>query len=310
MNKVSVIIPTYNCKQYLNKALSSVVEQSHRDLEVIVIDDNSNDGSDELLQYWASVDSRIKVLNQPGLGASMARNIGIAQATGDYIAFLDADDFWLPNKIVDQLELHQFYPEIALSFTNYNHLTESYQEIIDCFGYWDKFQSETRRFLLLEQPLDFIIANNIIGTSTVMVKTDVLKQMKPFDSSFTYCEDWELWLRICEKHSVAALNSVKTGYLMRQGSQTQSHEKRLANLACIENILEKYQGYTHSQRPIRIAQARLLEGYADYHRELSQHLTAMKLQCRSMFAHPQPRKLRSILGDCKRSLLTLAPACR
>lgn len=97
MAKVSVVIPTYNCLDYLPKAIGSVLKQTHQDVELIVIDDNSNDGTST---YLASIDDdRIITLSTLGVGAPQARNLGIEQASGEYIAFLDADDFWFPEKL-------------------------------------------------------------------------------------------------------------------------------------------------------------------------------------------------------------------
>ncbi|MFA0521746.1 glycosyltransferase family 2 protein, partial [Vibrio sp. 10N.222.55.E8] len=109
MATVSVIIPTYNCLDYLPKAIGSVIKQTHQDIEIIIIDDNSNDGTST---YLASIDDeRIIKLSTLGVGAPQARNLGIEKASGEYIAFLDADDFWYPDKIERQLEFHQRYPD-------------------------------------------------------------------------------------------------------------------------------------------------------------------------------------------------------
>jgi succinoglycan biosynthesis protein ExoO len=98
--KISVIIPTYNVKEYVNKCLDSVLRQTHSDLEVIVIDDGSSDGTREILQGYAENDSRIVYLkNKENLGPSGTRNRGLEIATGDYIALLDSDDWWGEDRI-------------------------------------------------------------------------------------------------------------------------------------------------------------------------------------------------------------------
>ncbi|MEZ9417941.1 glycosyltransferase family 2 protein, partial [Vibrio sp. 10N.286.49.E1] len=92
MAKVSIVIPTYNCLDYFPKAIGSVLKQTHQDVELIIVDDNSNDGTST---YLASIhDERIVKLATLGVGAPQARNLGIEKATGEFIAFLDADDFW------------------------------------------------------------------------------------------------------------------------------------------------------------------------------------------------------------------------
>ena len=305
MAKVSVVIPTYNCLDYLPKAIGSVLKQTHQDVELIVIDDNSNDGTST---YLASIDDeRIITLSTLGVGAPQARNLGIAKATGKYIAFLDADDFWLPEKLEHQLEFHQRYPDLAMSFTNYEHLTEDYQVIVDCFSYWSQFQDQDELFINIENPLEFIIENNVIGTSTVMVRADVFSQTGSFNADIKYGEDWELWLRMSENHQIGALNSVQVGYLMRASSVTQTENLKLRNLQSIETILQHYQD--DSQRwnlpssSFKIAKARILEGYADYYRGLQINRLAISYSIRSLVLAPQKRTFRHLLGDFKSFLM-------
>ncbi|CAH7122120.1 Glycosyl transferase [Vibrio chagasii] len=301
MAKVSVVIPTYNCLDYLPKAIGSVLKQTHQDIELIIIDDNSNDGTST---YLASIqDHRIVKLSTLGVGAPQARNLGIEKAEGEFIAFLDADDFWFPEKIERQLEFHQRYPEMAMSFTNYEHLTEDYEVIVDCFSYWSQFQNRQEQFINIDNPLEFIIENNVIGTSTVMVKADVFSQTDSFNADIKYGEDWELWLRMSENHQIGVLNSVEVGYLMRATSVTQTEELKLRNLASIETILQRYQNNSQRwnlpQSSFKVAKARILEGYADYYRGLQQNRQAIAYSFRSLVMAPQKRTLRHLIGDCK-----------
>ncbi|CAH7273964.1 Glycosyl transferase [Vibrio chagasii] len=301
MAKVSVVIPTYNCLDYVPKAIGSVLKQTHQDIELIIIDDNSNDGTST---YLASIqDHRIVKLSTLGVGAPQARNLGIEKATGEFIAFLDADDFWFPEKIERQLEFHQRYPEMAMSFTNYEHLTEDYEVIVDCFSYWSQFQNREEQFINIDNPLEFIIENNVIGTSTVMVKADVFSQTDSFNADIKYGEDWELWLRMSENHQIGVLNSVEVGYLMRATSVTQTEDLKLRNLASIETILQRYQNNSQRwnlpQSSFKVAKARILEGYADYYRGLQQNRQAIFYSFRSLVMAPQKRTLRHLIGDCK-----------
>lgn len=301
MAKVSIVIPSYNCLDYLPKAIGSVLQQTHQDIELIIIDDNSNDGTST---YLASIqDHRIVKLSTLGVGAPQARNLGIEKATGEFIAFLDADDFWFPEKIERQLEFHQRYPDMAMSFTNYEHLTEDYEVIVDCFSYWSQFQNRDEQFINIDNPLEFIIENNVIGTSTVIVKADVFSQTDSFNADIKYGEDWELWLRMSENHQIGVLNSVEVGYLMRATSVTQTEDLKLRNLASIETILQRYQNNSQRwnlpQSSFKVAKARILEGYADYYRSLQQNRQAIVYSFRSLVMAPQKRTLRHLIGDCK-----------
>ena len=300
MAKVSTIIPTYNCLKYLPKAIGSVLQQTHQDVEIIIIDDNSNDGTST---YLDSIDDdRIITLTTSGVGAPQARNLGIEKATGEFIAFLDADDFWFPEKIERQLEFHQQCPDMTMSFTNYEHLTEDYEVIVDCFSYWSQFQNREEQFINIDNPLEFIIENNVIGTSTVMLKADVFSQTDRFNADIKYGEDWELWLRISENHQVGVLNSIEVGYLKRATSVTQTEDLKLRNLVFIETILQRYQSNSQhwnlSQSSFKVANARILEGYADYYRGLQQNRQALVYSFRSLVMAPQKRTLRHLIGDC------------
>jgi len=113
---VSVIIPTYNCGAFVREAVESVLGQSHRDLEVVVVDDGSTDDTPVVLARIE--DPRVTVIRSPHRGLSAARNEGLDRARGEYIAFLDADDRWLPSKLDRQVALMDAEPEVCLTFTN------------------------------------------------------------------------------------------------------------------------------------------------------------------------------------------------
>ena len=97
--KVSVIVPVHNAEKYLEQCLSSILGQTLEDIEVICVNDNSTDGSAEVLERFAVDDGRLRVLQSPGLGAGGARNIGLASAQGEYLSFLDSDDFFEPDML-------------------------------------------------------------------------------------------------------------------------------------------------------------------------------------------------------------------
>ena len=99
---ISIIIPVYNVSQYLNECIQSVVNQSYNDFECILIDDGSSDGSEIICDQWEQKDSRIKVIHQPNQGGATARNRGITEALGEYIAFIDSDD-WIDSDYLYQL---------------------------------------------------------------------------------------------------------------------------------------------------------------------------------------------------------------
>jgi glycosyltransferase involved in cell wall biosynthesis len=187
---VSVIIPVYNGTTVLADALTSVRQQTYQNFEVIVVDDGSSDSSHALAEKFATEDCRVKVLRQPNGGMSMARNTAIAGARGELIAFLDADDVWLPGKLAAQLDLLEQEPRANLLFTDY-------------FS-WDGQNDFDRRY---SDPDKFpdgdagrrLIFFNLFGISTVMVKREMLDAVGLFDVELPVAADWDMWLRIAER---------------------------------------------------------------------------------------------------------------
>src|SRR5689334_21141299 len=100
---VTVVVPVYNTLPYVADALESALAQTHRELDVVVVDDGSTDGSSGVVVELAAREPRIRVVRQPNAGLAAARNAGLAAAAGEYVAFLDSDDLWLPEKLERQL---------------------------------------------------------------------------------------------------------------------------------------------------------------------------------------------------------------
>jgi len=303
---VSVIIPSYNCLAYLPKAIESILQQGRRDVEIVIVNDNSSDNTAQYLETLSQDQACVKVITTLGVGASGARNIAIEQAGGEYIAFLDADDYWYAEKLTAQLALHEANPSVALSFTNYDHVNEQYNYIVDCFGYWNQFSDVSTPSHCIKQPLALVLAHNVIGTSTVMVKASVFKTVGLFDVDMSYCEDWQLWLRICEQFEVAVLTQSYTGYLMRSDSITQTDSKRLQHLKCIEMIICDYKqrDLGLSKRTFALADAKLKEGYADYYRTQNKFINALCFEGYAFLLNPQIRRIKNGLGDIKKLILS------
>lgn len=117
---VSVVVPLYNTEKYIAECIDSVLNQTLRDLEVLVVDDGSRDRSREIVEELARRDSRVRLLRHPGgvnLGVSRTRRLGITEASGDYIAYLDADDAFEPSKLEEQVGLMKAYPSCLLCHT-------------------------------------------------------------------------------------------------------------------------------------------------------------------------------------------------
>lgn len=179
---VSVIIPTWNRREQLLEAVASVLAQRGVEPEIIVVDDGSTDGTAEALRSFGS---RVACLSQPRAGVSAARNRGIDASRGEWLAFLDSDDLWLPEKLSAQMDFFTKNPEARICQTEEVWIRNGSR--LNPRNYHRKPQG--RCFpLLLERCL--------VSPSAVMIHRDVFEEVGFFDESLPACEDYDLWLRI------------------------------------------------------------------------------------------------------------------
>ena len=189
---VSVIIPTYNRKHTLKRAIQSVYIQSLPPFEIIVVDDGSNDGTKD----WVKQEyPDIKYIYQKNGGVSSARNKGIKIARGDWIALLDSDDEWLPNKLNEQINKIKLNLDVKILHSN---------EIWIRNGVRVNQMKKHKKFggYIFEKCLDMCR----ISPSSVMLKKAIFDDIGTFDESLKVCEDYDLWLRITSKYPVCFLD--------------------------------------------------------------------------------------------------------
>ena len=180
---VSVIIPAYNAERFLRDAIESALSQTYTPIEIIVVDDGSTDATPEILQAYAD---KIKIIRQDNAGLSAARNLGIAHSRGEWVAFLDADDMWDPEKIELQLSASQEGDCIVYSNAR----------IIDESGTVITVGGKESRKAVFPTLLDFIDSNPVL-VLTAIVRREALNKVGGFDSSTRLpAEDYHLWLRL------------------------------------------------------------------------------------------------------------------
>lgn len=192
--EISVIIATHNRKHLVVEAVKSVFTQEPQNYEVIVVDDGSTDGTSQTLK---SLDLPLKIIEQENNGVASARNTGIRHSQGEFIAFLDSDDIWLPTKLAKQQEYLSSHPYIPLVYTD---------EYIESEG--ERFE-ETR--FVLHPPekkfvLPYILIISAIQASSVMVRKKVFSGVGLFNEALTVLEDVDLWDRICQTSEVGYLS--------------------------------------------------------------------------------------------------------
>lgn len=179
---VSVVIPSFNRVQRLPGAIQSVLDQSYPAAEVIVVDDGSTDGTSELV---AAQFSEVLLIKQQNRGVSAARNKGIAFARGQWLALLDSDDSWLPNKLERQIHLAMTSPEI---------------KVVHSDEIWIRNGVRVNPMKKHSKPLGWIYPQCLplccVSPSSVLVRRAVFDQVGLFDESLPVCEDYDMWLRI------------------------------------------------------------------------------------------------------------------
>ncbi|PWG61714.1 glycosyltransferase family 2 protein [Spiribacter halobius] len=182
---VSVVVPAYNAAWCLARAVDSVLAQDYRPIEVLVVDDGSTDATAAIAEGYGDP---VRLIRKPNGGLSSARNAGIAEAKGELIAFLDADDWWLPGKLQAQVELMQAQPGLAFCST----ATRVVDAEGDDRGVWG-CPAVTR------SPLHAIFERNaaVAGSgSAVLARREALKQAGPFDEALRSLEDVDQWMRL------------------------------------------------------------------------------------------------------------------
>jgi glycosyltransferase involved in cell wall biosynthesis len=214
-SQVSVIIPTYNRSRIIKEAVDSVLAQDYKDVEVIVVDDGSTDNTSETL---ASYGDEISVLFQDNKGVSAARNRGIAEASGQFVAFLDSDDLWLPQKLSTQVEFFQQTPDAFICQT---------EEI------WVRNGIRVNPGKRHKKPSGMIFEPSLelclVSPSAVMIRRDVLDDAGGFDETLRACEDYDLWLRISCRFPVYL---IETPLIIKRGG----HDDQLSKGAGLDRF--------------------------------------------------------------------------
>jgi glycosyltransferase involved in cell wall biosynthesis len=188
--KVSVVIPTYNRSFLLEKAIVSVLEQTFTNYEIIVVDDGSSDNTRQVIDKFAG---RVRYYYQENGGPSSARNRGIQAAMGEYIAFLDSDDVFFPEKLETQARALDENQEYGMVFS---HAVTMDEEGHPAGSSWKGVMSGWI------YPRNLFIKNCMIATPSVMVRASVFERVGVFDESLSLCEDLDLWRRIARRYPV------------------------------------------------------------------------------------------------------------
>ncbi len=228
MPLVSIIMPVYNSSKYVISAIESVFSQSYKDYELIIINDGSTDNSKELIIDYLkqNKDKDVKYIYQENKGASAARNKGIELAKGEYIAFLDADDLWMPEKLSRSINYinSQEYPTVYSDM----YIIDSGGNIID---QWFKMKKEISEGNIYGDLLKecFIVPTNIIIRKACLLENK-------FDETIRGVEDIDLWLRLARKYNFRVIKEPLTKWRNHEGNYSKNSRIVSENIV---NVFER-----------------------------------------------------------------------
>lgn len=223
--RVSVIIPTYNRGWIIKEAIDSVLAQDYNEFELIVVDDGSTDDTSEVLDSYKDA---VKVFSQRNKGVSAARNRGIAETSGEFIAFLDSDDLWLPQKLSTQIDFFNQMPDALICQT---------EEV------WIRNGLRVNPKKRHKKPSGMIFKPSLelclVSPSSVMIHRSLFERVGNFDETLPACEDYDLWLRISCRFPI---HLVDTPLIIKRGG----HDDQLSSMTgldkfrikAIENIIK------------------------------------------------------------------------
>jgi len=213
---ISVVIPTYNRVTFLKDAIDSVLAQTFLDFELIVVDDGSTDDTPKLL---SSYNNKVRVITQTNQGPSAARNRGIEAAKSPWIAFLDSDDVWKPDKLKKQVRFITDNPDTKICQTEEVWIRNGKRVN-------PRKKHEMHSGWIYEQCLP----RCIVSPSSVMIHKDVFEKVGLFDETMLACEDYDLWLRVTPHYPVFL---VREQLIVKQGGHDDQQSRTIESLDCL-----------------------------------------------------------------------------
>lgn len=207
---VSVVIPAFNAQAYISTAVDSVLAQTLRDFELIVVDDGSSDGTGSVVQAYGGA---LRCLRQANGGVSRARNHGVAESRGRYVAFLDADDAWQPSKLARQVEALERHGAHGACYTAVTIVDEGMAAI-----------GEQRSGADLITRENLLVYGNLVlgGGSSLACTRDLLLATGGFDEALSLCADWEMWIRLANHTRFLYVDEPLVAYRALPGSMSRN----------------------------------------------------------------------------------------
>lgn len=227
VDMVSVIVPVYNSENTIVQCLESICNQSFKNIEIIIVNDGSTDNSlKKIQQFFLDKKIKHKVINQKNKGVSIARNVAIKNATGQYIAFIDSDDSWAKEKLEKQIEIiKKENINILGTLLNTNRKTHKSNKC------------KIKKYCLKE-----MLFSNRLYTSSVVLKKEIIEKYNLFNEETMYSEDYNLWLKISCDYDIYVLQEFLTYYDKTPRKEKLSQKMWKMEIAELHNYYELYKG--------------------------------------------------------------------
>jgi glycosyltransferase involved in cell wall biosynthesis len=234
---VTVLMPVFDARDYLAESLESVLGQSFGDFELLVVDDGCTDGSSAILDAHARRDRRIRILRQPNRGVVASLRRGIAEARAPFIARMDADDVALPDRLALQHRAMTARPELAVLGSAIRVTDAARQPIKDHL-----FETDPA---VVRDNLLVVERHWVVAHPAVMMRTEVVRAAGAYRSQFLHAEDYDLWLRLSERHDIGNLDELLLEHRVLDGSVTRRNhdQQKLAVVAAMHCALRRRQGH-------------------------------------------------------------------
>ena len=299
MTLVSAIIPAYNAASTIDATLSSVRSQTHQELEIIVVDDGSTDDTIATAARHSEADSRVRIVQQVNRGVAAARNRGVAEAKAEFVAPVDADDLWQPQKIARQLKLIEHRPEVGLVCTAYSVLDEDSQVTMRCGGALPR----TNQFL------DLCRRNFIGNGSSALMRRSTVEECGGYDESLRPrgaqgCEDLKLYLCIAERHRIEFIRSPLTGYRQLAGNMSSDAEQMLRSF---DLVADEFCARRPELRPHFKAHRTYMISWLAHRMLVSKRWSSVARLSLQLVARPSPALPGAIVSAAARRVARLVP---
>lgn len=248
MPLISVIIPAKNAEATIRQTIDSALNQTFSDIEIIIVDDDSSDSTLEIVS--AIADSRIRVVSCNKGNAAASRNVGIAHAVGTWIAPLDSDDVWLPNKLVEQLQALQQHPQAAVAYSWVDRIDEAGKSI----GAGGRCTQSGNVHA------DLLLSNILGNGSNPLICKDALDAIAGFDETLSHSEDRDLYLRLAERYEFVAVPTVHVLY--RVTYQSKSFRSIFRSEASYLRLIER--AYAQAPKSLQHLKAQSFANHYQY----------------------------------------------